>query len=140
LMRHTMSGLSIPTFPLAFGRLIPPFNDYHVGIHFAHRVGALVVASMIVWTFTRIRRSYREHTVLVRPATVMFTLLWVQLMLGGLTIWTERAVMVATAHVAVGALVLGSSFLLTFRAFGMVREREPAIVKPFDRMREAVWR
>jgi cytochrome c oxidase assembly protein subunit 15 len=137
LMRHTMSGLSIPDFPLAFGKVIPPFTSYHVAIHFAHRVGALVVASLIVWTFVRVRQSYREHTALVWPATAMFVLVWIQLTLGAFTIWTEKEVFVATAHVATGALVLGSSFLLTFRAYGMVRDREPAAVY---NLREATWR
>ena len=30
LMRHTESGLAIPDFPLAFGRLIPPFSELTV--------------------------------------------------------------------------------------------------------------
>ncbi len=44
VMRHTGAGLAIPDFPLAFGRLVPPFAEPAVVIHFAHRVGALLVA------------------------------------------------------------------------------------------------
>ena len=43
-MRHTDAGLAIPDFPLAFGQLIPPHWDAKIAIHFAHRVGALVVS------------------------------------------------------------------------------------------------
>jgi cytochrome c oxidase assembly protein subunit 15 len=57
LMRHTDSGLAIPDFPLAFGRIIPPFSSEKIIIHFAHRLGAVIVAVMIVWTFNRMRRS-----------------------------------------------------------------------------------
>ena len=60
LMRHTNSGLAIPDFPLAFGRIIPPFTSDKIVIHFAHRVGAMLVAVMVVWTFSRIARSYSE--------------------------------------------------------------------------------
>src|SRR5262245_20460194 len=48
LMRHTNAGLAIPDFPLAFGHIIPPFTSSKVVIHFAHRLGAAIVASMIV--------------------------------------------------------------------------------------------
>ena len=42
-MRHTGAGLAIPDFPLAFGHLIPPHWDPKIAMHFAHRVGALIV-------------------------------------------------------------------------------------------------
>jgi cytochrome c oxidase assembly protein subunit 15 len=135
-MRHTMSGLSIPDFPLALGRIIPPFASYHIAIHFAHRVGACVVATMIVWTFLRIRGSYSGRPALLRPASVMFALIWLQLTLGAYTVWTGKSVMITTAHVATGALVLGTSFLLTLRAYTMVR-RQPATIYSFSR--EATW-
>lgn len=123
-MRHTRSGLAIPDFPLAFGGLIPEFKDYHVAIHFAHRVGAVLVVVMILWTFTRVAGSYREKAILFRPALVMLILVCVQLALGAFTIWTEKSPLITTAHVATGALTLGTSFLLTLRAFGtVVRER-----------------
>jgi heme a synthase len=125
-MRHTQSGLAIPDFPLAFGKLIPEFTNYHVGIHFAHRIGATLVTAAIVWTFLRIWRSHSGHTLLVRPAALMFVLLCIQLILGAYTIWTEKSPLIATAHVATGALVLGTSFLLTLRAYSMV-------------VREAAW-
>ena len=49
-MRHTDAGLAIPDFPLAFGHLIPPHWDAKIAIHFAHRVGALVVTIVILAT------------------------------------------------------------------------------------------
>ena len=92
---------------------------------------------MIAWTYSRTRRYYREHGLLMRPATVMLGLVCLQLTLGAFTVWTAKAVLVTTAHVATGALVLGSSLVLTLRAFNMVRERKPALVYP---IRVAAWR
>jgi cytochrome c oxidase assembly protein subunit 15 len=120
LMRHTNAGLAIPDFPLAFGQIIPPFSSNKVIIHFAHRVGALIVATMIVWTFIRIVRSYSDHLLLLRPALVMIALVVVQITLGAITVWTAKSVIPTTAHVLTGALMLGSSFLLTLRAYAMV--------------------
>jgi len=88
-------------------------------------VGALIVAAMIVWTFSRITRSYSDYPLLFRPATAMLALVPLQIWLGAATVWTAKAVLPATAHVLTGALVLGTSFLLTLRAYAMVVHRVP---------------
>ena len=44
------AGLAIPDFPLMFGHLMPDHWDPKIAIHFAHRVGALVVTLAIVAT------------------------------------------------------------------------------------------
>jgi heme a synthase len=124
-MRHTESGLAIPDFPLAFGRLLPEFTNYHVAIHFAHRLGAVLVVATVLWTFTRLWSAHRQETLLIRPAVVMLVLVCAQLTFGAFTIWTEKSPLITTFHVATGALILGTSFLLTLRAFSMVaRETE----------------
>jgi cytochrome c oxidase assembly protein subunit 15 len=126
LMRHTNAGLAIPDFPLALGHIIPPFTSSKVIIHFAHRVGAVIVTAMIVWTFSRIARSYSDYPLLFRPAMTMLVLVVVQISLGAATVWTAKAVLPTTVHVLTGALVLGTSFLLTLRAYAMVVHRVPA--------------
>jgi heme A synthase len=91
---------------------------------------------MITWTFLKIRSAYRKYNLLRKPATVLFTLLCMQLMLGASTVWSGKAVLITTAHVATGALVLGTSVLLTLRAWGMV----PASDSTRASTREAAWR
>jgi heme A synthase len=81
---------------------------------------------MIVWTFSRIARSYSDHPLLFRPALTMLVLVTVQLTLGAITVWTAKAVVPTTAHVLTGALVLGTSFLLTLRACAMLVNKVPA--------------
>ena len=123
LMRHTGAGLAIPDFPLAFGRLIPPFDAPGVFIHFMHRVGAVAVTLCIAWTGTRVIREHAEEQQLRRPALALSTLLLVQLTLGAVTIWTGRAVLPVTAHVAVGAAVLATSLFLTLRSVQLLSSR-----------------
>ena len=120
LMRHTGAGLAIPDFPLAFGRLLPPFESQAVIVHFLHRLGAVIVTCGIVWTVVRVRHHFRTEPALMRPACTLLGLLVVQLVLGALTIWTKRAVLPMTAHVAVGAAVLATSLVLTLRAYRLV--------------------
>ena len=57
----------------------------------------------------------------------MLILVTVQLTLGAITVLTAKAVIPTTAHVLTGALVLGTSFLLTLRSYAMLApERAPA--------------
>ncbi len=120
LMRHTGAGLAIPDFPLAFGQVIPPFVSQGVVIHFLHRAGALVVAVVISWTVACVLSRFRMEAGLRRPALALFALLVLQLTLGALTIWTQRAVTPMTAHVAIGAAVLATSLILALRVTQLV--------------------
>ncbi len=120
LMRHTGAGLAIPDVPLAFGRLVPPFFSFEVAIHFAHRVGALLVAGAVFATAALVRRESRRcpstRPDLKAPARCAAVLVVAQVLLGAVTVMTRLAVIPATTHVVVGALLLASSLVLTVRA------------------------
>jgi len=120
LMRHMGAGLAIPDFPLAFGRLVPPLDAPAVVLHFVHRLGAVVVTLCVGWTVARILSQYRAERRLLRPALLLVGLALLQLALGALTIWTRRAVLPMTAHVAVGAAVLATSVVVMLRAARLI--------------------
>lgn len=120
VMRHTRAGLAIPDFPLAYGRIVPPLQDVAIRIHFAHRVWALVVTCLALWLALRVIRARHGEPRLMRPTMLMLTLLTVQLVLGAFTIWTRKGVLPTTTHVLVGAMILGTSFLLTLRTYRLV--------------------
>jgi len=126
LVRHTGSGLAIPDFPLAFGRLIPPFLSGQVLIAYCHRLGAVVVSFYVLWTALRILTRHRDQPALVRPALALAGLLAVQIALGGLTVIQELAVFPATAHVVTGALLLATSLVITLRSFRLLGVPAPA--------------
>lgn len=123
VMRHEKSALAIPDFPLSFGRLIPPLASKPVIVHFAHRAWAFVVAALIVWMFLRIARRFREYPGVFRPAATLVALVLVQITLGAFVIWTAKGVIPTSAHVATGALILGTSLLLTLRVHAMMAPR-----------------
>ena len=129
VMRHMGAGLAIPDFPLAFGRIVPPLESTFIAVNFAHRCGALAVATLVVWTVARVLRFYRNEPALRRPAISLLLLLVAQISLGAVTIWSGREVVPTTAHVAVGAGVLATSLILTLRAYHLlavgVRARSP---------------
>jgi len=122
VMRHIGAGLAIPDFPLAAGRLIPPFDGAGVVVHFAHRVGALLVLATVVRLLLRARRSADPR--LTRTASIALALVVAQIGLGAATVLSGRAVVPTTAHVAVGAAVLGACWLSTLRAFRLLRRRD----------------
>ena len=115
VMRHTGAGLAIPDFPLAFGRLIPPLASSQVATHFAHRVWAACVTLLMVVTVWRVVSRHRLEPLYMRPAMVAVALLAAQVLLGGLTIWTSRAVLPTTFHVACGAATLACCLVLALR-------------------------
>ncbi len=120
VMRHMGAGLAIPDFPLSFGHIVPPVFPTPVAINFAHRVGALLVATLVTLTVVRVLRFHRDQPELFRISLLLGGLLVVQLGLGATTVWSMRAVIPTTAHVAVGAALLATSLVLTMRAFRLM--------------------
>ena len=116
-MRHTGAGLAIPDFPWAFGRLIPPAWSGPVAIHFAHRVGALAVTALVIATVGHVLYHHRSRRELLRPSLLLLLLVAVQISLGALTIWTGKHYVINSLHVVTGAMVLGTSLVLTLRAY-----------------------
>ena len=122
-MRHTGAGLAIPDFPLAYGKVVPEIGSFAIGIHFAHRVGAVVVASLVLGTAVRVFQTSPRDPRRTRAALVLVALLATQLALGATIIWSRKAVLPTTAHVAVGAAILATSLVLALRSH---RARESA--------------
>jgi len=123
VMRHTKAGLAIPDFPLALGRVVPRLDSFPVAIAFAHRAWALVVAGLV---FAAAVAAYRAG--LRRSAIFLGLLVPVQIALGALTVLSRKGVAVTTAHVATGALLLGTSLALSLCALSAVRREQPADV------------
>jgi cytochrome c oxidase assembly protein subunit 15 len=149
-MRHYKAGLAIPDLPLAFGRVIPPTNDSdlraaqarvgppghwwevddatlsQVWFAFAHRVGAILVSAAVIALAITALRKHR-HRGLTTPALLLLALLAAQITLGVLTVLLKKPADIASLHVAVGALVLVTTFVLATRAIRLyARERSPA--------------
>ena len=115
-MRHTEAGLAIPDFPLAFGHLIPPEWNAKIAIHFAHRVGAVIVGVMAIATAGHVLYHQRAQRSLVRGAVLLLALVTVQITLGALTVLSGRQPIINSLHVVTGASVLATILGLTLRA------------------------
>lgn len=138
VMRHTESGLAVPDFPRAYGQwapdlsasaidsynehrrfdlLLPVVTKEQIVYHLAHRLGAIAVTILVLGATGRILRDYRRFSTLRNPSLFLLFLLAGQIALGAWTVWSEKAALVATAHVAMGALMLAMAWLLTLRCY-----------------------
>jgi cytochrome c oxidase assembly protein subunit 15 len=116
-MRHLGAGLAIPDFPLAFGRLVPPVWTTPIAVHYAHRLGAALVTVLILATAGHVLYHHRERPELRRPSLLLVLLLAMQVTLGALTVLSGKHYIINSLHVVTGALVLGTSLVLTLRAY-----------------------
>jgi cytochrome c oxidase assembly protein subunit 15 len=137
MMRHVQAGLAIPDLPLAYGKWLPPVTPEQldqvnflrarqwnldpvslgqIWLHYGHRMGAVLVTTLALALAVLVARRYRTQPKLLVPAVLLIVLVVAQLTLGAMTVWLRKPADVASAHVAVGALVLVTSFILTARA------------------------
>jgi len=148
VMRHFQAGLAIPDLPLAYGKLLPPISDQAVNevnawratqdglapvtlgqiwIHFAHRLGAVVLAIVLGHLVHQIARNSRELKLLMRPAWWLTGLFFLQIALGILVVLLQKPADVTSAHVAVGALVLLTTFVIAVRARRLSASRQTLV-------------
>jgi heme a synthase len=125
-MRHQHRDLAILDFPTANGAWIPDTSGtaiakvnawrdarglsdvdaFQIWLQMAHRLLALLIAIAIITFCLRVWRDARRV-----PGISQLSIFWValvvcQIALGAWTIWSNKAADVATAHVAVGAVML----------------------------------
>jgi cytochrome c oxidase assembly protein subunit 15 len=140
-IRHQHAPLAIRDFPTAYGTLLPdtsgsalarinedrahdliaPVSSLQIYLQLAHRAGAVLLLLVVIITAVR--------AVSITPLghwMRSWSLLWVgaillQILLGGITIWTNKAADVATSHMALGALLTSFSILFTFRVFSAAK-------------------
>jgi len=116
-MRHSGAGLAIPDFPLMFGGIVPDHWDPKIAVHFAHRVGALVVTLAIAATTMAIWSRARKRREMTGPSTLLVVLVATQVTLGALTVLSRRDPWINSFHVVCGAMVLTTSLVLTLRTW-----------------------
>ena len=125
-MRHTGAGLAIPDFPLSYGRIVPPFWNEAIALHFAHRLVAFTILAVALANVVAIRRTLAGRPEFMRAAWLLALVVVTQVTLGAYVVLTGKQPIVNTAHVAVGATVLATSLVLALRCY----RRTPTAVDP----------
>jgi len=124
-MRHQHRDLAILDFPAAYGKLIPDVSTsalakinawrdaralsdvtaFQIWLQMAHRALAALIA-IAIGTFWIFARTRSEDVTLRKLSNAWVFLVLCQITLGAWTIWSNKAADIATAHVAVGAIML----------------------------------
>src|SRR6266487_4790274 len=125
-MRHQHRDLAILDFPMANGAWIPDtgaaalakinawrdtrdlsnVTAFQIWLQMAHRFLALLIAIAVIAFCIRVRRDAPRFAALKRLSIFWVALVGSQVALGAWTIWSNKAADVATAHVALGAVML----------------------------------
>ncbi|HXQ02231.1 MAG TPA: COX15/CtaA family protein, partial [Candidatus Udaeobacter sp.] len=150
-MRHQHRDLSILDFPTANGAWIPDtsttalakinawrdarglsdVDPFQIWLQMTHRFVALLIGIGVIVFCSRVWRNAHQVAALKNLSIWWVVFLFSQLTLGAWTIWSNKAADIATAHVAVGAIML--SFGVSISAicsriskisFGRVRHRQ----------------
>jgi cytochrome c oxidase assembly protein subunit 15 len=149
-MRQQHVGLSIPGFPLAYGKLWPdtspaavqgynehrmnviaenPITAFQIILQMVHRLIALALLISVAACVWQARRRLGWQDALTKLAAFWLGLIVVQIFLGAATIWSNKAADVATAHVLGGALSLVTGalwYIIAFRRSTTLPEIAPA--------------
>lgn len=115
--------------------------DQHLptGLLVAHITGAALVTLALGGLIGTLISRHRVECYLTRPAMLIAALLVLQLCLGLLAYLTRRVspddpqplnpmVGITVAHVAVGALILATTIVLSLRVFRILKSREPSTI------------
>src|SRR5213592_3978978 len=125
-MRHQHLDLAILDFPTANGAWIPDTSAaalakinawrdtrglsdvtaFQIWLQMVHRFLALVIAIAVIAFSLRVWRDAPRFVALKRLSIWWVALVTCQIALGAWTIWSNKAADIATAHVAVGAIML----------------------------------
>jgi cytochrome c oxidase assembly protein subunit 15 len=125
-MRHQHRDLAMLDFPTANGAWIPDTSAtalakinawrdarglsdvtaFQIWLQMAHRLLAFIIAIAVVAFCLRVGRDAPRFAALKRLSIFWVALVACQIALGAWTIWSNKAADVATAHVALGAVML----------------------------------
>ena len=125
-MRHQHRDLAILDFPMANRAWIPDTSAtalaeinawrdsralsevtaFQIWLQMVHRFLALIIATAIIAFCVRAWREAQNFAALKRLSVLWVTLVLCQIALGAWVIWSNKAADIATAHVALGAVML----------------------------------
>ena len=156
-MKH-QGGVAIPDFPRVAGSLMPKLNSeslawvndwreqavwehgstfelqspikaYQMHTHFTHRCMAGLIVVALGYLTVAARRNYSgPHPVMI-TLRIVGGILIVEVLLGMLTVWSNKGELITSLHVVTGAALLASLVLAGMQAFS------PSAILPTDRER-----
>ena len=115
IVRTTGSGLGCPDWPLCHGQIIPPFQA-DVLIEYTHRLLASAVGLLTLGICIAVWKHKEWCGQIGKFGNIALVLLFVQVLLGGVTVKSELHPQVVATHWAVALLFFTILILTTLKA------------------------
>jgi protoheme IX farnesyltransferase len=115
-VRAEGAGLAFREWPLMGDSIVPDLQRPGGVAMFAHRLLAIMVASLFIWCTVRARTMRPRSGRLVRLSTTMLVLLVAQILVGGANVLTELSTWARAAHVGMSALIWTAAIALAVAA------------------------
>ncbi|HEX5828233.1 MAG TPA: heme o synthase [Candidatus Limnocylindrales bacterium] len=117
IVRATDSGMGCPDWPLCYGQLVPPLDDYKAWLEWIHRTIAAVIGFMILGVALLAWKDHRHQRSILLPSIGAVLLVAFQAWLGRETVRLNNSGESVTAHLAAAMALLGLLVYVTVRAF-----------------------
>ena len=116
LTRAMQAGLGCPDWPLCYGNLVPPLDDYKAWLEWTHRTIAAVLGLLILGVAVLAVVDHRRRPSILWPSLAAVVLVGFQAWLGRETVRLGNSGESVTAHLAAAMLLLGLLVYLFVRA------------------------
>jgi len=117
IVRATDSGMGCPDWPLCYGQIIPPLDDYKAWWEWIHRTIAAVIGFLILGVAYFAWKDHRDRPSILWPSLAAVGLVVFQAWLGRETVRMNNSGDSVTAHLAAAMALLGLLVYVTVRAF-----------------------
>jgi protoheme IX farnesyltransferase len=107
IVRATESGMGCPDWPLCYGQIIPPLNDYKAWLEWIHRAIAAGIGLIVLAVVAAALRSLRGRRSLQGASLALLALVLFQAWLGRQTVLESNSGRSVTAHLATAMAFAG---------------------------------
>ncbi len=106
-VRVTDSGMGCPDWPLCKGS-IGPFQGFHAFMEQTHRYLAGIVSILVIATYF-VASRIRTRIAAIKPALFTVAIVFVQVILGAITVFDSNGAPTVAAHLLAGLALLGGA-------------------------------
>ena len=135
IVRATESGMGCPDWPLCYGQIIPPLDDYKAWLEWAHRTIAALIGLIALGVLFSALRSLKGRRSLQGASVALLLLVLFQAWLGRQTVLESNSGISVTAHLATAMAFLGLQVWVLARSgyperLGSILQARGAVVAP----------
>ena len=135
IVRATDSGMGCPDWPLCYGQIIPPLDDYKAWLEWLHRTIAAGIGLIALGVVAAALRSLKGRRSLQGASIAILALVLFQAWLGRQTVLESNSGASVTAHLATAMAFLGLQVWVLARSgyperIGSILQARGAVVAP----------